>query len=69
MLLGFKPLRSALAGLSLGYAAFLLHGALVLPTLVSGLAGGPCVDRLWLAINALVALWLARRVFKLDRAS
>ena len=51
-----------LAGLSLGYAALLAHGALVLPTLLTGLPGGPVVDRLWLAGNAVLALWLARAI-------
>ena len=62
LLLGVKPLRSALAGLSLGYAALLAHGALVLPTLLTDLPGGPTVDRLWLAANAGLALWLARAI-------
>jgi len=57
-----KSLRGLLAGLNLGYAALLAHGALVLPTLISGLPGGPGVDRLWLAANAALALWLVRRV-------
>ncbi|MEM9453097.1 MAG: S8 family peptidase [Myxococcota bacterium] len=60
--LGYKPVRSTLAGLSLGYAALLAHGAIVLPTLVTGLPGGPVVDRLWLGANALLALWLARAI-------
>jgi serine protease len=62
VLLGAKPLHGALAGLSLGYAALLAHGALVLPTLLTGLPGGPTVDRLWLAGNAVLALWLARAI-------
>jgi len=62
VLMGVKPLRSALAGLSLGYAALLAHGALVLPTLLTELPGGPTVDRLWLAGNAVLALWLARAI-------
>lgn len=62
LLLGVKPARSALAGLSLGYAALLAHGALVLPTLLTELPGGPTVDRLWLAGNAVLALWLARAI-------
>jgi serine protease len=62
LLLGVKPLRSALTGLSLGYAALLAHGALVLPTLLTGLPGGPTVDRLWLAGNAVLALWRARAI-------
>src|SRR5690606_7380927 len=40
LLLGVKPLRSTLAGLSLGYSALLAHGAVVLPTLLTGLPGG-----------------------------
>jgi serine protease len=62
VLMGVKPVRGALAGLSLGYAALLAHGALVLPTLLTGLPGGPTVDRLWLAGNAVLALWLARAI-------
>ena len=61
LLLGVRPLRSLLVGINLGYAAMLLHGAIVLPTLVAGLPGGAGVDRLWLAANALLALALARR--------
>lgn len=62
LLFGVKHVRSALAGLSLGYAALLAHGALVLPTLLTELPGGPTVDRLWLAGNAALALWLARAI-------
>ena len=61
LLFGARSLRPLLTGLNLGSAAMLLHGAIVLPTLVSGLPGGPGVDRLWLAANALLALALARR--------
>ncbi len=62
--LGYKPARPVLAGLALGYAAMLAHGALVLPTLLSGVPGGPWIDRLWLAANAGLALWLASRISK-----
>ncbi len=62
LLMGVKPLRGALAGLSLGYAALLAHGAIVLPTLLTGLPGGPGIDRLWLASNAVLALLLARAI-------
>lgn len=65
LLVGVRPLRGLLTGLSLGYAALLTHGALVLPTLLSGLPGGPGVDRLWLAANAVLALVLARRISRL----
>lgn len=61
LLLGVKPLRGLVIGLSVGYAALLLHGAVVLPTLVTGVPGGPLVDRLWLGLNAAAALWLAAR--------
>lgn len=57
-LLGVKSLRAPLAGLALGYAAVLLHGAIVLPTLLTELPGGPVVDQLWLAANAILALWV-----------
>jgi serine protease len=56
-----RSLRPLLTGLNLGSAAMLLHGAIVLPTLVSGVPGGPLVDRLWLIANAILALALARR--------
>lgn len=62
--LGYKPARPVLAGLALGYAAMLAHGALVLPTLLSGVPGGEWADRLWLAVNAGAALWLASRISK-----
>jgi len=62
LLLGVKPLRGFLAGLSLGYAALLLHGAVVLPTLIHGLPGGTTIDRLWLLANAVLGLALARRI-------
>lgn len=62
--LGYKPARPVLAGLALGYAAMLAHGALVLPTLLSGVPGGEFADRLWLAVNAGAALWLASRISK-----
>ena len=62
LLLQAKPLRGLLTGLCLGWAALLAHGAVVLPTLVEGIPGGAGWDRLWLAGNAVLALWLARRV-------
>lgn len=61
-LMQIRQLRGLLTGLSLGYAALLAHGAIVLPTLLTGVPGGPVVDRLWLALNAVAALWLARRL-------
>ncbi len=61
LLLGRRRARPILTGLNLGYAALLAHGAIVLPTLLTGLPGGPLVDRLWLAANAGLALWLAHR--------
>ncbi len=63
--LGLRPLRGLLIGLNLGYAALLLHGAVVLPTLVAGLPGGTGVDRLWLAVNAAITLVLAGRLSRL----
>ncbi|EDM76735.1 peptidase, S8A (subtilisin) subfamily protein [Plesiocystis pacifica SIR-1] len=60
-LLQVERLRGLLAGLSLGWAAILVHGAVVLPTLMEGIPGGAGWDRLWLAGNAVLALWLARR--------
>lgn len=61
VLLQVKSLRGFLTGLSLGWAALLLHGAVVLPTLLDGLPGGAAWDRLWLLGNAALCLWLARR--------
>ncbi|MEZ4381099.1 MAG: S8 family peptidase [Nannocystaceae bacterium] len=69
LLFGARRLRGLLAGLSLGYAAVLLHGAVVLPTLLTGLPGGACVDRLWLFANAGLALWLGNRVLRRIDAS
>jgi serine protease len=62
VLLGVRPLRGLLTGFALGHSALLLHGAVVLPALLTGLPGGALVDRLWLLANALLTLWLARRV-------
>jgi serine protease len=62
LLLQRKSLRGFLTGLSLGWAALLLHGAVVLPTLLEGIPGGAGWDRAWLAANAVLCLWLARRV-------
>jgi len=62
VLMQIKSLRGFLTGLSLGWAALLAHGAVVLPTLVEGIPGGAGWDRLWLAGNAVLCLWLARKV-------
>jgi serine protease len=62
LLFGARKLRPVLAGVSLGWAALLAHGALVLPTLLDAVPGGPAVDRLWLGANAVLAMWLAARV-------
>jgi serine protease len=61
VLLQVKSLRGFLTGVSLGWAALLAHGAVVLPTLIEGVPGGAGWDRLWLAANAGLCLWLARR--------
>ncbi len=66
VLLQFKSLRGLLTGLNLGWAALLAHGAIVLPTLVEGIPGDGVWDRLWLGANALLALFLARRVGRLE---
>ncbi|HVH99529.1 MAG TPA: S8 family peptidase [Enhygromyxa sp.] len=62
VLLQVKSLRGFLTGLSLGWAALLAHGAVVLPTLIEGIPGGAGWDRLWLAGNAALCLWLAHKV-------
>jgi serine protease len=64
-LLGVKPLRGVLVGVAFGTAAVLLHGAVVLPTVLDGLPGGLVVDRLWLLANAAVAFILGRRLGRL----
>jgi len=67
LLLRVRPLRPLLVGLSFGYAALLLHGALVLPSVLTGLPGGEWIDRAWLLANAVGALVLGRRIGRLDR--
>lgn len=62
LLLGVRGMRPVLVGLSLGTAAMLLHSALVLPTLLTGLPGGEWIDRAWLGLNAVLAFALARRI-------
>jgi serine protease len=62
VLMQLRSARGLLTGLSLGYAAVLAHAAIVLPTLLTGVPGGPVADRVWLALNAAAALWLARRL-------
>lgn len=61
-LLQVKPLRGFLIGLSLGWAALLAHGAVVLPTLIEGIPGGASWDRAWLLANAIACALLARKV-------
>ena len=63
-LMQFKPLRGALVGLSLGWSALLLHGAIVLPTLLTGVPGGAGWDRVWLLANAGLSFLLARRLVR-----
>lgn len=67
--LNIKPLRSFLLGLCLGFAALLLHGAIVLPTFLTALPGGPVIDRLWFALNALLLLGLGIRISQLSKQS
>ena len=62
--LQWKRLRGVLAGLSLGWAAMLAHGAIVLPTLLEAVPGGGAWDRAFLAANALACMWLARAVWR-----
>ncbi len=58
----FKPLRPFVAGLALGYAALLTHGAIVLPTVLDTYPGALLMDRIWMAVNAAVSLVLAARI-------
>lgn len=62
LLLKVRGARPVLVGLSLGSAALLLHGAVALPTLLTGLPGAEWIDRAWLAANAALAFALARRI-------
>lgn len=57
-----RNLRPWILGANLGWAALLAHGAAVLPTIMSGVPGGAGWDRFFLGLNALLCLWLARRV-------
>ncbi len=66
-LLSFRRLRPVLLGLCLAVAATLAHGAVVLPTLLTGLPGGAPIDRLWLALQAGLAFALAWRLTRLRR--
>ena len=66
-LLSVRALRPVLAGLALGYAAFLAHGAVVLPTVLSAVPGSMPVDRLFLALHAAVAGVVGLRVAALGR--
>jgi len=62
LLLRVRGMRPLLVGLSLGTAALLVHGAVALPTLLSGLPGGEWIDRAWLLANGALAFALARRI-------
>lgn len=62
LLLKVRGARPALVGLSVGTAALLVHGAVALPTLLTGLPGGEWIDRAWLLGNGLLAWALARRI-------
>lgn len=57
-----RALRPALAGLAAAWAAVSLHGAIVLPTVLTSLPGGTGWDRAFLAINAIACGLLARRI-------
>jgi serine protease len=62
LLLRVPAARGLLLGAATGTAAFLAHGAVVLPTLLTALPGGPGLDRLWLALQAALAAALAVRI-------
>ncbi len=55
-------LRPWLIGLSAGWAAVCLHGAIVLPTILTAVPGGTAWDRVFLLVNAVICVALARRV-------
>ncbi len=65
LLLSVRSIRPLLAGLSLGWAALLAHGALVLPTILDALPGGMLVDRWFLAVQAVLCAMLAARIYAL----
>lgn len=61
--LGVRRLRGLLAGLAVGWAAYFLVSAVAMPSdvqLIPGTAGA--LDRVWLAVNALLLFGLARLV-------
>ncbi len=62
-------LRPWLIGLSAGWAAVCIHGAVVLPTILTAVPGGTAWDRAFMAANALVCLGLARRVASISRVT
>ncbi|RMG97922.1 MAG: peptidase S8 [Deltaproteobacteria bacterium] len=66
-LLSLRWLRPALAALALGYGAFLAHGAVVLPTLLTAVPGAAPVDRLFLAVHAILAVFVGLRVAAISR--
>lgn len=55
-------LRPWLIGLSAGWAAVCIHGAIVLPTILTAVPGGTWWDRVFLLVNAVICVGLARRV-------
>jgi serine protease len=59
-----KRLRPLVGGLALGSAAFM--GQLALSGDVASI-GGPVLQKIWMAVNAAVCLWIAR--MSLDRKS
>lgn len=62
-------LRPLLIGLSAGWAAVCIHGAVVLPTVLTAVPGGTAWDRVFLLANALVCMGLARRVASITDVS
>lgn len=54
-----RPLHAVGAGVALGCAAWLLHGAAALPCLLRDLPGGAWLDRGWLLLHAGIAAALA----------
>jgi serine protease len=67
LLLQRKSLRGLLTGLNLGWAALLAHGAVVLPTMMTGIPGGTGWDRAFLAVNAIVCFVMARRLSRMGK--
>lgn len=62
-----RAVRPIAAGVAVGVAAWLLHGAAVLPCVLRGLPGGMLADRAWLLVQGAAALAAAVLVLRAAR--